>query len=180
MKFKYAIILLFPVFLLIKPVKAQDLAFNIEAPQDIVVTPLNDGILNFGSVFPNDGLVQILLSDPEVEVLSIEGHFNKEVTVTLSPPNNLQLDANYSIPFTLRAAYANEGENDVNQAKNISGTSATFPIYDQESGGVLPPVRGGGGPLTATAYLYIYGDIDVGFVAAGTYSGTINITVTEN
>lgn len=157
-------------------VKAQMLALNTEAPADITVTILSDGILEYGNVFQNQGLVQIQLLDPGTEVISIEGHFNKSVTVTITPPPGLQLDASNSLPFTLGAAYANNEENNKGDATLFSGNSATFAIRE---GGGGPPRggRGGGGSPTATAYLYIFGDINVGNVNAGAYSGIINVFV---
>lgn len=157
-------------------ISAQQLAFNIEAPPDLTVSVVTDGVLDYGSLLQNQGLVQIMLNNPETEVISIEGAFNKDVTVTITAPTALQLDATNSLPFTLSAAYANDEENNKADATLFSGNTATFPI--REGGG--PPPRGGGrggGPPTAKAYLYIYGDINVGNVNAGFYTGTINVFV---
>lgn len=157
---------------------AQMLAFNIEAPPELTVTVLSDGVLDFGNLLQNQGPVQIMLNDAGTEVISIEGHFNKSVSVTITPPAGLQLDASNTLPFTLGAAYANDEENNKGDATLFSGNTATFPLRE---GGGGPPPRGGrggnNGQPTATAYLYIYGDITVGNVDAGTYSGVINIFI---
>lgn len=157
-------------------IHAQMLAFNIEAPPELEVTILSDGVLDYGNLLQNQGQVQIMLTDPGTEVISIEGHFNERVTVTITPPSALQLDASNTLPFTLGAAYANNEDNNKADATLFSGNTASFFI--REGGG--PPPRGGrqgGGPPTATAYLYIFGDINVGNVNAGTYTGVINIFV---
>ena len=155
---------------------AQMLSLNIEAPPELEITVLSDGVLDYGNLLQNQGQVQIMLNDPGTEVISIEGHFNRSVTVTITPPAALQLDASNTLPFTLGAAYANDEENNKADATLFSGNTATFPIRE---GGGPPPRggRGGGGPPTATAYLYIFGDINVGNVNAGTYSGIINVFV---
>jgi spore coat protein U-like protein len=153
---------------------AQMLAFNIEAPPELNVTVISDGTLDYGNLFQNQGLVQILLNDPGTEVISIEGEFNKDVTVTITPPAALQLDPSNTLPYTLGAAYANDGEDNKGQATEFTGNTATFRIKE---GGPPPGGRRGGGPPSATAYLYVYGDINVGNVNAGTYSGIINIFV---
>jgi len=178
MKKIFAIITL--LFLPITVLQAQTLAFNIEAPPELTVTVISDGVLDFGNLFQNQGNVQILLEDPQTEIISIEGEHNKDIRVTISPPTALQLDANNSLPYTLGAAYTNEGEDNKNQATQFSGNTVAFPIYDDEGGGPPPWAQGGkkgGGTPTAEAYLYIYGNITVGQVRAGTYTGTINIYV---
>ncbi len=167
------------ILLLVLPlgVKAQMLALNTEAAADITVTVLSDGILDYGNVFQNQGLVQIQLMDPGTEVISIEGDFNKSVTVTITPPAGLRLDASNSLPFTLGAAYANNEVNNKGDATLFSGNTATFEIRE---GGGPPPGGGrggGGGPPTTTAYVFIFGDINVGNVNAGAYSGIINVFV---
>ncbi len=154
---------------------AQMLAFNIEAPAELTVTVLSDGVLDFGNLLQNQGPVQIMLNDPGTEIISIEGDFNKDVTVTITAPAALQLDASNNLPFTLGAAYANDEEDNKGDATLFSGNTATFPI--REGGGPPPGGGRGGGTPSATAYLYIFGDITVGNVDAGTYSGIINIFV---
>lgn len=173
------------ILLLLSPFSgaiAQMLAFNIEAPPELTITVLSDGVLGYGNLLQNQGQVQILLNDPRTEVISIEGEFNKDVTVTITPPAALQLDPSNTLPYTLAAAYANDGEDNKGQATEFTGNTATFRI--KEGGGPPPwagrgppPWAGGGGQPTATAYLYIYGDINVGNVNAGTYTGIINIFV---
>ncbi|MDZ7657750.1 DUF4402 domain-containing protein [Fodinibius sp.] len=169
-------LLLLPIWAL----QAQTLALNIEAPPELTITVISDGVLDFGSLLQNQGTVQIQLQDPQTETISIEGEHNRDVRVTIYPPPALQLDADNKLPFTLGAAYANDGEDNKNQATVFSGNTATFPIYQDDGGGPPPWAKGGkkgGGPPTSKAYLYIYGDITVGNDRAGTYTGTINISV---
>jgi spore coat protein U-like protein len=171
------------ISLLLLPItglQAQMLAFNIEAPPELTVTVMSDGVLDFGSLLQNQGNTQIQLEDAQTEIISIEGAHNRDLRVTIYPPAALQLDANNDLPYTLGAAYANEGKDNKNQATEFSGNTATFPVYQSEGGGPPPWAGGGkkgGGTPTANAYLYIYGDITVGQVRAGTYAGTINISV---
>src|SRR6056297_2415703 len=156
---------------------AQMLAFNIEAPPELNVTVITDGVLDYGNLLQNQGLVQIMLNDPQTEVISIEGQFNQNVRVTITPPAALQLDASNTLPYTLGASYANQGENNKGQAISFNGSNvATFRIKEggAPQGG---PRGGGGGPPNATAYLYLYGNITVGNVNAGTYSSILNIFV---
>lgn len=175
------VILLLSLGGLVSPGLAQEINFGQYATENIILTNVSaNSSLDFGQVIQNDGLVQIQLADPEVVVFSIEAEYDKDVLVTLSAPTELQLDASNTIPFTLRAAYANNGSNNVAQAKLISGSSARFPVQARSSlppGPPPVPKHEGYSTPTATAYLYIYGDITVGNVAAGLYTGTIDIAV---
>lgn len=154
-------------FFLVNAVCAQRGNVNANAAQDIVITNLT-GDLNFGSVIQNQGTVQIQLSDPETVVLRVEGKENQRIRVSFTPPIALSLDAVNTLPFTLRAAYNDTGTNDVSGATVIPQpvTSETFKLPNNQ-----------GPDKTGTAYIYIYGDILVGIVNAGLYSGTINVFV---
>jgi len=187
--------LLIAIALLIVPLRdanAQMLALNVDAPPGITVTVLSDGVLDFGTLIQNQGQVSINLMDPGTEVISIEGDHTKDLYVTLTPPPSLQLDAANTLPFTLGASYSNIGENNKSQAIDFPNSlTATFPIYDQNRGQKPPPWannntngngngngnNSGGSNTTVKAYLYLYGSTTVGNDRAGTYTGTINLTV---
>lgn len=155
-------------------INAQMLAFNVEAPPELNITVISDGVLDFGSLLQNQGLVQIPLNDPGTEIISIEGPFNENISVTITAPSALQLDPFNTLPYTLGAAYANQGEDNKSQAVLFQDNTAIFRIKEGGAPGGGPR---GGGPPTATAYLYIFGEITVGNVNAGSYTGVINIFV---
>ncbi len=168
------------LFLPVTMVYGQTFALNIEAPPELTVTVLTDGNLDYGTVL-QDQQYTINLMDSRTEVISIKGNKDRDIYVSITS-QNLILDASNIIPYTLKASYANEGEEDKTQAQDnsITNGSASFPIYDDRGGGPPPWAGGGnngGGQPTAKAYLYIYGDIEVGNNRAGTYTGTININV---
>tara|TARA_R110000868_G_scaffold304437_10_gene565152 strand:- start:26653 stop:27192 length:540 start_codon:yes stop_codon:yes gene_type:complete len=90
------------------------------------------------------------------------------------------------IPYTLQAAYVNRGTNNINQAVNIdvSANTASVVIPIKYRGNAPPgppptPVYEGYNPaiFNETAYIYIYGSIDVGFARAGDYKATITVSV---
>jgi hypothetical protein len=148
--------------------------------------------LSFGTIIQNEGLKQIELIDAKVLVL--EGVKYLDVIVDITADNYLFLDNDVScngsstncISFTLEAAYANQGNNNTNEAvlmqvaSNVA--SAQFPILAR---GNLPPgppptpVYKGYNPAlyNETAYIYVYGSLTVGNVDAGTYTGNISITI---
>lgn len=161
-------------------VQAQEIALIIQAPPNITVTPITDGELDYGRVVQNQGTVRIQLQDGQTEVIRIDKNLNfwewwlgnRQVIVTINSDNNLQHGTGIStIPFSLGAAYDNQGETEnKQQAQTFSNsTQFTMPAPWQE-----PPGN------VSTAYLYIYGNITVGNnIEAGDYSGIININVTD-
>jgi len=175
--------------------KAQEIDFgDFSSKYTVSITeliPAED--LAFGMVIQNEGLKTIDLLD--AKVLMIEGVKYLDVIVDITADNYLYLDNDVScngtnsncIPFTLQAAYANRGNNNTNQAvlmqvaSNVA--SAQFPILargNRPPGPPPTPVFEGYNPalFNETAYLYLYGSINVGNVNAGTYSGQITVTVT--
>jgi hypothetical protein len=154
------------------------------------LSPAED--LEFGMVIQNEGLKSVALQD--AKVLMIEGVKYLDVIVDVTADNFLFLDNDVAcngsntncIPFTLQAAYANRGNNNTNQAVTMqvasNVASAQFPILargNQPPGPPPTPVYQGYNPaaFNETAYLYIYGSLNVGNVDAGSYSGTITVTV---
>lgn len=173
--------------LLCGPLYGQEINFGQYASEGIMLTneSSHSGGLNFGQVIEGDGTVSIQLTDPEVVVFSIEAEIDKDVFVTITPPNTLMLDADNQMDFTLNASYSNKGNNNISQAKIINGTSIRFPVLarDHQPAGPPPtPQYGDNVTPTTKAYLYIYGDLSVNntegnSLAAGLYTGTIDITV---
>lgn len=177
------------------PLKAQEIDFgDFSSKYTVSITeliPAED--LAFGLVIQNEGLKTIDLLD--AKVLMIEGVKYLDVIVDITADNYLYLDNDVScngtnsncIPFTLQAAYANRGNNNTNQAVLMQVTSniasAQFPILargNRPPGPPPTPVFEGYNPalFNETAYLYLYGSINVGNVNAGTFSGQITVTVT--
>ncbi|MFP8488586.1 hypothetical protein ACKGJO_05740 [Gracilimonas sp. Q87] len=175
--------------------KAQEIDFGqFSSKYTVSITeliPAED--LAFGMVIQNEGLKTIDLLD--AKVLMIEGVKYLDVIVDITADNYLYLDSDVScngtnsncIPFNLQAAYANRGNNNTNQAVLMQVTSniavAQFPILSRGNrppGPPPTPVYEGYNPalFNETAYLYLYGSINVGNQNAGSYSGQITVTVT--
>ncbi len=188
------LILLSGVF---QPVMAQRVNFGTHADgYQLTLTPLMPDVLEFGDQNSGEGLVQIQLQDNEVVPLEIEGVAYLDVTVTLEPPDGEQLvltgdpdyidDENRSMPVTIKMAYYNRGQEGITEeqakteAVEVVGNTATFQIRRRPGGPPGPPPtppHAGYTPPKATAYLFIYGDLTVGNVNAGPYSGKINVHV---
>ena len=154
-------------------VAAQQLALNFNTPPHLNVVPVTDGILDFGLLMPNQGKETIHLKDPEVEIVRIYGHllFTNRLILELSSSNALR-QGNNNLPFTLKAAYIlpYKTPNDRDQATVMNSSSTVLQF----------PTQGNGNSQVSFVdiYLFIYGDITVGQVPAGRYTGTINISAT--
>lgn len=148
--------------------------------------------LEFGMVISNEGVVTKSLLN--AKVLSIEGVKYLDVLVDVTADTYLLLNGDLGnagnparrIPFTLQAAYANRGTNDTSQAIQIpvasNIASAQFPVRYRGANPPGPPptpVYKGYNPAlyNETAYLYLYGSLNVGTIDAGSYSANITITV---
>lgn len=154
------------------------------------LTPSSD--LDFGTVIQNEGVNSLTIN--EAKVLSIEGVRYLDVIVDVTADTYLLKDGNPScstnpscrISLTLQAAYANRGQNNTSQAilMNTIGqtASAQFPVKYRGNAPPGPPptpVYVGFNPalFNETAYVYVYGSINVGNVDVGSYEGDITITV---
>lgn len=179
------------LFALLSPVHAgaQEIDFSSFGNYTVSVeTEPGFESLDFGNVIAGEGEISVNLGDdPGMAVLAITGVRYLDVIVTITKPNALlPMEAGVSdeIPFTsLQAAYANHGGNNYLQAKMMNGLQARFPILERQStppGPPPTPPREGMDPPTETAYLYLWGAINVGNIAGGTYSATIDVTVEYN
>jgi hypothetical protein len=170
---------------------AQRVSFGTYTTDDIVLTPLNSGELNFNlkqTVIVAGQTVTIPLSSDAAAVLTIVGRADLDVTVTIDAPLTLDLDVDNKIDLALSFAYSNFGKSNETDAKTSavqvpSGfTSVTFPMLKRASGlPPPPPIPGhtGYSAPTATAYLFIYGTLGPvpANAAIGIYRGDINVRV---
>lgn len=174
---------------------AQDIDFAQYGNYSLTVGELNNNDLDFGQVVTGSGNYSIDINNGKV--VTITGVEYLDVIVEVTAESSLYLNGNLgnvgdsqkSIPFTLRAAYANnKGTPNVGQAKFITDISSDnsfirqFPILERQSQPPGPPPNP---PTNAfeqsqvedTAYLFLYGSINVGDVDAGPYSSEITVTI---
>lgn len=185
-------IILFVVLCLMgSSVAAQRISFGLYATDDIVITPLGLGELNFNfkkNVILGGETITINLVDDAAAILTIEGRSDLDITVTVTSSPTIDLDTNNKIPLAVKFAYSNTGASTDAIAKSTAVlvppgfTTATFPIVKRISGLPAPPPTPNYTGYTATkriAYLFIYGMLGAvpAAAAAGLYTGNINIHV---
>jgi len=179
------------ILLLAGNVMAQRISFGLYTSDDIVLTPLNSGELNFNDnqhVILSGETVTVNLTDNAAAILTIEGRADLDITVTIDAPTTLDLDVTNKIPLAIRFAYSNTGATTDITARASAievpagFTSATFPIKRRTSGLPTPPPTpdqvGYTGPQ-GTTYLFMYGTLGQvpTNISAGNYTGNINIHV---
>jgi hypothetical protein len=176
---------------------AQEINFGSFYNYTIELEEVTLGDLEFeGPITSNSGVHVVELIDSKV--LSILGVRYLDVDLEISGDGKLFLDGDPGngddpqrhIPFTLKAAFANSAENNVTNAipiavattENTNLGTTRFPILSRQQRPPGPPPTPPAGDfdqnlVNEMAYLYLYGEIDVGNVVAGTYRGTITIHV---
>lgn len=175
------------------PVQAQEIDFGQYGNYTLTISELTGNDLDFGVVIRDSGLYSVGINNSKI--ISITGVEYLDVIVDVTAQNELYLNGNQgnagnpqkAIPFTLQAAYANNaGTPTMGRAKFITVSNNSFikqfPILERQSQSPGPPPP----PPTnefeqsqveETAYLYLFGAINVGRVNAGSYYSDITITI---
>ena len=176
------------------PVAAQRINFGAYTTSQGLSATVS-GTLNFNAKQPvivsnSNASVTIALNESECQWIEILGDATRDITITITADPNLTIGAGgpgNEIPYACRFAYSNLGSPNASTAKGVAVevpvgfTSITLPILRRTSGAPAPPptpAHGGYAAPHATAYLFIYGTLGpVGNVAAGYYTGTVNVHV---
>jgi hypothetical protein len=171
--------------------QGQEINFGDYYNYSATLTPINN--LDFGVVVNDSGVKTFGIS--ESATIMLEGVKYLDVIVTITP-ENLQAQGsctgNCEIEFTLEASYANFGSDNIVNATQMAKigdiATARFPILQRTNGPPGPPPTPvhGDNPVDIinnpniyeTAYIYIYGSINVPSLnASGLYVGTIEVRV---
>ncbi|HLR77404.1 MAG TPA: hypothetical protein VK106_07055 [Balneolaceae bacterium] len=183
------------VFLIAANVNAQEINFGKFGNYSLSVTELSGQGLDFGNVISGNGAYNVELAN--AKILSLTGMKYLDVFISIDADDELLLNKNpacagdpsCSVPFTLQAAYANTGMQSIAKARffnvNSNSVDKQIPILRRKNGPPgppPPPPHKGYNPeeYNETAYIYLFGSINVGSVDAGTYTGNITVTVIYN
>jgi hypothetical protein len=128
--------------------------------------------IDFGEFITNSGLQRIEKGSPSMGIFEIRGLQSQNVSVTLDPPEKLihtNPDIEQQIPVSLEAAYTSNNTQDINQADDFIGNNAWFTIGED--------TRINRNQSWQSAFVYIYGTLNIGDVPEGTYEATLLLTV---
>lgn len=149
--------------------QAQFVHFRMEVENELSANVIQD--LNFGEVEVNSGTNRIERGSAEMGIFQIRGLSNQRVLVTMDTPEELansNPDIDDAIGLSLEYAYNNEGEDDVEEAQSFSGSTAQFRM------GNTPFERQA---RWHSAFVYVFGNVEIDDVPEGTYEGTLILTV---
>lgn len=158
-----------------QPLQAQFIQFTMTVETESGTSVESE--LDFGILNPNER-TSIPLGDPRMGVFSLVGIPTSIVNIQLIQDEYLEhatlpecFDDTCRIEMQLRAAYTNNGQalGDVRGAQEFQNGEATFQLFEGTS-------RRSSSSLH-TSYLYIFGDLEVRDVVAGTYAGTLTLQV---
>lgn len=147
--------------------QAQTVRFNMDVQPELGVEVLQD--LNFGTVVTNSGTNQIALGNPQMGIFKIRALATQSAILTLEKPDRLtqsaEQDTSNTVPLNLDAAYSS-------QASNYQDV---LPFANNE----LQITLGGDNndQVWDTGYVYIFGNIEIGDISPGSYSGTLVLNV---
>lgn len=181
------------MMLCIERASAQDIPFGQYGSYTLMVDILPPAELDFGTIITGSGENSVNLGDPEMLTIQVTAVRYLDIFVTITPPVGdvivfngdpaHQGNPSRSIPVTLFAAYANRGIDDPSTARIMSGLFGLFPVFQRQAGPPGPPPvppHAGYVPDLETAYIYLYGSLNVGDIDAGPYSGEVVISIEYN
>ena len=144
------------------------MSFDVQAELSIEV--LQD--LDFGTVVTNSGTQKIPLGNAQMGIFKIRSLAAQNALLTLRQPDFLSSTGNETvekIPIKIKAAYSDRPDTYNNVKHFISNSlNVTFDSNNQTS--VSPNTW-------ETGYVYIFGDLSVGDVSKGTYTGNLVLSV---
>ena len=149
---------------------SQTVQFSMDVRPELGIEVLQD--LNFGTVIANSGKQRVSLGDAQMGIFKIKALAAQNALLTLTKPESLlatQQGSEDNIPVNIQAVYSSRptGFNDV---VNFSDNTLWISLGNGTTDALSPTWE--------TGYVLVYGDIEVGEVTEGSYSGTLLLNVT--
>lgn len=152
----------------LQPTHAQTLRFEMDIQPELSIEVLQN--LNFGTVVAGSGTHRIPLGNANMGVFEIRALATQRALLTLAPPDSLSLERNVTqpaIPIKVDAAFSTRASH-----------ASTTPFQNNSLWVTLQPEESNGDEYGwETGYVYITGQIEVGDIPAGSYSGTLVLSV---
>lgn len=159
--------LLFLLFLW-KPATAQYVNVQIDIRAEVDADVRQP--LDFGTMVSNSGTYRIEPGNPDMGVFAIRVMQAQSMLFNLQLPDSLVhtgTDTDARIPISLEAAYIGFGEDDFSRAipMRTPYEEVVMSLPDDPS------------HEWATAFIYLYGEIDIGDIPEGNYHGEIILNI---
>lgn len=148
---------------------AQSLNVQLDVEPQVETTVERD--LDFGQVIGGIGTQSVMPGSPNMGIFRVRALRTQQLIIQLDADEELQHedpDVLDSIPISLGASYTNFGmeEFDLSTPLNSLGESI-----------VLETSRANPGSDWSSLYIYIFGDVDIGTIRDGLYTGEVVLTV---
>ncbi|WP_249066950.1 hypothetical protein [Halalkalibaculum roseum] len=151
-------------------VSAQTVQFSMNVQPELGIEVLQD--LNFGTVISNSGTVGISLGESRMGIFKLKALAAQSAVLSIQKPEFLKSEVSNSkenIPVTIEAAYA-KTPTEFKEVLHFRDNLLQITLGEDNPSNLSPSWE--------TGYVYIYGDVIVGPVAEGSYSGTLTLNVT--
>src|SRR6056297_2874843 len=149
---------------------AQTLRFSMDVQPELGIEVLQD--LNFGTVITNSGTQRISMGESRMGIFKIKALAAQNALLTIQNPDYLNSeDANNGdkIPVSINAAYSSSPA-EYTDILHFKDNTLQISLGQDDPSSLSPSWE--------TGYVFIYGDIEVGSVSKGSYSGTLVLNVT--
>lgn len=149
---------------------SQTVQFSMDVQPELGIEVLQD--LNFGTVVANSGTQRIGLGDLQMGIFKIKALAAQSALLQIENPDHLISESpgdTKKIPLRIYAAYS-DGPANYDDILSFKDNSLRISLGSEDISSLSPTWESG--------YIFIYGDIEVGEVSEGSYSGTLTLNVT--
>lgn len=167
--FRAFIVILIMLYMPVKQVFGQfiDLELNLETQVEATV----EQSMHFGQTIIGSGLQSIPMGSPNMGVFQIRALRNQTLLISVEFDDELvhqnpQIDAR--IPLTLFATYTSRGINDYRNSVAFDSNLETVIVSSPENN---PDAQ------WSSIFIYVFGDINVGNVPLGVYTGEVILSI---
>jgi hypothetical protein len=161
--------IIFLALVLALPAKGQFMNFQIDIDAELSTTV--ERPLDFGTLIINSGPNTIELGDPRMGIFRIDALRTQRMLISLEVPDYLRMEfgpESARIPIEMYAAFSNFGEDNWR-------TAQPFRTPLQEI--IVDSPQNNPDAIWSSAYIYIYGMIDIGTIPEGVYTGDIVLSI---
>lgn len=167
---KVYFLFLLAVIVPLRSAPAQSVQFSMNVQPELGIEVLQD--LNFGTVISNSGTQRISLGESRMGIFKLKALSAQSAVLNIQKPEYLHSDASNggdNIPVTINAAYT-KNPTEYSDVMHFRDNTLQISLGEDDPSALSPSWE--------TGYVFIYGEVFVGPVTQGAYSGTLTLNVT--